>query len=343
VAYTEFAKMLLEIHHNGGPPDILRAEDDGTPRSPQQNGTDAFEAANRKFEEMRAKEEHRHLLINVLQVRIKDWLETHAAEVAPRVGGFHFVAFLLTLSGYGGLESVDEDEAMMGHIKVDECLDQCMADFAANLIGSSGDALLLINDPLKIAKRICANPLGNFRTGLNRVDFTVPGSNVTGHFIQSQRAPTIWGFRFFTKVTTSNYVGDAFFWQRHKSFRSRFTWKGIPYDEYALAVTGDYTDSAIWDKIQDCSIWDSMSLNKDAHIEVMKKIALKYIQETGTGDNVDDGEIAKSFNEDVAPMIIGEIINPMFTAAAESILGVTIAETGIRYMRAAFTDLAIAG
>ena len=307
VAYAEFAKMLLEIHHNNRSPDILRAKE---------------------------------LLIRLLRVRVKEWLETHTAEAGPlRGGGFHRVAFLLTLSSKGRLESVDEDEAMMGHINVDKCLDQCMADFVANLFVSSGDALLLINDPLKIAKRICANPL--VRRVHNRVDFTIPGTNVTGHFIQRQGAPTIWGFRFYTKVTTSSL--DAFAWHRHKSFRSRFQWGGSPYNEYALAVTGDYTDSAIWDKIQDCSIWDSMSLNKDAHIKVMKKIALNALQEPGTGGNVDDGEIAKSFNEDLAPMTIAEIINPMFTAAAESILGVTVAESGIRYMRAAFTDLAIAG
>ena len=116
------------------------------------------------------------------------------------------------------------------------------------------------------------------------------------------------------------------------------------YFEYALAVTGDYTDRNIWDSIQDCSIWNNMSLNEDAHVQSMKRINhdVNKSHEGTPPIEPDEDELRELVHGKVARRTINELIEPMFRAAVKIMLHKTVAEDGSAYMRASFTDLAIA-
>lgn len=360
VAYTKFAKMLLEIQPKEELPTSDDEDDYGLP--PDSQDPEKWKAEARalqaKIRAMEAAMEATDDLLKELEGRIEAWLYTYGAQPTPLAGYVdadarenRLVAFLLILSGNGGRHSVDSDHDTMGLIRVERCLKQCIGDFRLNYyaqIRSSRNDLLSTTDPLQIAKRICANPTETHGAGPIRVDFTVPETNgsVTGHFIQSMDEPNDWGFRLFTEGTlmhTSELERQLY---KTFGFKSEFKWLRGSYMEYALAVPDDdYTDLDIWDGIQDCSIWSSVWSNADAHVKAMKKITQEYNKKNGDaalGLDVDDGKITDLFYTKVVPEIAREMINPMFTAAAKAILDEKVAATGKVYMRASFTDLAIA-
>ena len=361
VAYTKFAEMLEEM------PIVeellMPSEDDDEQYEVSESmNIELLEAIARRLEansrRLHATDSARgaiRSLLDKLKARIKEWLETYGTQETPLDEYANpdeqeqrLVAFLLILSSRGGRRSVDDDEAIMGTINAEQCLTECFKDFDWHLRLN----LLPIRDPFQIAKHICARPRDGLGTCHNRVDFTVPETNgsVTGHFVQSGDEPTIWGFRLFTKgmrVEGKSSAGDdRNLWERGKYFESLFKWMQESYFEYALAVTGDYTDRNIWDAIQDCSIWNNMSLNEDAHVQAMKGIIQtvnkRHEPYEGSLIELDEDELHKLVHGKVARRTINELIEPMFSAAVEIMLGKTVAEDGSAYMRASFTDLAIA-
>jgi len=357
LAYNWFAEMLLE--EMGQEWALSTSEDDKDddkiPPESQKDGSHEYRKAKRDALQLKENEDDIDtlLLSRRLQPRIRSWLERYTlpqetplrADVDnPEEREKRLVAFLLICSQhYGqGRFAVDTDKVTMGPITVDGCLDECMDDFRFHVAHSSKNDFLLTMDPLHIAKHICARPLQGMGSGPNRVDFTVPETNgsVTGHFLQSNPSSDIWAFRLFTKGMIVNIDGgrDPYF-----LFRSSFTLPFGTYSEYALtAATGSSRVSDIWKSIQDCTIWNEMSLNKDAHIKAMKNTARPFNKKHGGVIDFGGDYMDNLFDTEVAPSTVRDLIEPMFTAAAKVMLSEKVAAGGNVYMRASFTDLAIA-
>ena len=356
VAYTKFAGMLEEMPKVEEPP-TSSEDDDEQYEDSQTVKMELLEAKTRRLE---ANTRRRiatagaiRSSLDTLKARIEEWLVTYGAPATPLdeyanadERAQRLVAFLLILSSSNGGRSVDDNEATMGTINVEKCLTECFKDFDWHLRLN----FLPIREPFQLAEHICTRPREGLGTGHNRVDFTVPETNgsVTGHFVQSKSEPNIWGFRLFTKgmrvERESRSRDDRNLWERGIEFQSLFRWMEKSYFEYALAVTGDYTDRNIWDSIQDCSIWNNMSLNEDAHVQAMKRINhdVNKSHEGTPPIEPDEDELRELVHGKVARRTINELIEPMFRAAVKIMLDKTVAEDGSAYMRASFTDLAIA-